>query len=305
MIWGRLYSQNSFKEKGKLYHLRNLINRTSVPSDPEKNMNASEDFMLLILHTHVISAANMFLSLNPSASVRGIAMSIVNNYVHLPREDDVVAEKCDDGIHVYATEVLSLCLIWHGFHDAIREGDGERVLLYWKILLVVFKSSNRRNYGKEAVNMLLQYYYILSDREKAQLLWGRFINTRGCQGTNIPCDLFMEHLNRRLKIMIRGMGANVNAKSIQKAGRAIASVHHVCQQFEQQTANYLHSDYHPYPRFGKDFETVLQVLDEEVFLPIFSQNHSTFKFQSSIMHTLSRSDLLKKVDKSIGNIYSA
>ena len=80
-------------------------------------------------------------------------------------EDDVVAEKCDDGIHVYATEVLSLCLIWHGFHDAIREGDGERVLLYWKILLVVFKSSNQRNYGKEAVNMLLQYYYILSDRE--------------------------------------------------------------------------------------------------------------------------------------------
>ena len=106
--------------------------------------------------------------------------------------------------------------------------------------------------------------------------------------------------------MIRGMGANVNAKSIQKAGRAIALVHHVCQQFEQQTANHLHSDYHPYPRFGKDFEMVLQVLDEEeVFLPISSRNHSTFKFQSSIMHTLSRSDLLKKVDKSIGNIYSA
>ena len=47
-------------------------------------------------------------------------MSIVNNYVHLPREDDVVAEKCDDGIHVYATEVLSLCLIWHGFHDLLE-----------------------------------------------------------------------------------------------------------------------------------------------------------------------------------------
>ena len=105
--------------------------------------------------------------------------------------------------------------------------------------------------------------------------------------------------------MICGMGANINAKYIQKSGRAIASVHRECQQFEQQTANHLHSDYHPYPRFGKDFETVLQVLDEEVFLPISSRNHSTFKFQCSIMHTVSRSDLLKKVDKSIKHIYFA
>ena len=162
--------------------MRNLINRTSVPSDPEKNMNASEDFILLILHIHVISAANMFLSRNPSASVRGIAMSIVNNYVHLPREDDVVAEKCDDSIHVYATEVLSLCLIWHGFHDAERVMKNE---LYWKILLVVFKSSNRRNYGKEAVNILLQYYYILSDDRRLSF-YGADLSTPGAVKGQYP-----------------------------------------------------------------------------------------------------------------------
>ena len=33
--------------------------------------------------------------------------------------------------------LLSLGLLWHGFHDFVREGDGERILRYWKFLCVV------------------------------------------------------------------------------------------------------------------------------------------------------------------------
>ena len=35
------------------------FNRTSVPSDPSKNMNAAEDFLLLLSHTHVAAAKNL------------------------------------------------------------------------------------------------------------------------------------------------------------------------------------------------------------------------------------------------------
>ena len=42
-------------EKGTLYHLRNVINRTSVPSDPQNNMNAAEDFLLLVCFMHIPS----------------------------------------------------------------------------------------------------------------------------------------------------------------------------------------------------------------------------------------------------------
>ena len=88
-------------------------------------------------------------------------------------------------------------------------------------------STNHRNYAKEAVNLLYQFSYVFSDRLKAQLLWSRCINTRGIAGANIPCDLFMEHLNRRLKRVIHSMGANVSPAEIQKAGKSIASVHHM------------------------------------------------------------------------------
>ena len=47
-----------------------------------------------------------------------------------------------------------LSLIWHSFHDAIKEGGGERIVRYWKLLLIIFKASNHRNYAKEAVLFL-------------------------------------------------------------------------------------------------------------------------------------------------------
>lgn len=166
----------------------------------------------------------------------------IDKFVILPRVDGSKrSPSCTDGVHLYAKELLSLSLLWHGFHDSIREGDGERILCYWKLLLVVFKSTNHYNYAKEAVNILLQYYYFFSERMKAQLLWSRCVNTRGYTGVNIPCDLFMEHLNRRLKTILRSMGANA---SIVKAGKALAPVQHVCQVFEQQTSSGIHSDSH-------------------------------------------------------------
>ena len=47
------------REKGTMYQLRNLINRTSIPSDPSDNMNAAEDFLLLLLHTHAAAATKV------------------------------------------------------------------------------------------------------------------------------------------------------------------------------------------------------------------------------------------------------
>ena len=39
-----LYKRNSSIDKGTLYQLKNLINRSAVPIDPKDNMQAAEDF---------------------------------------------------------------------------------------------------------------------------------------------------------------------------------------------------------------------------------------------------------------------
>ena len=127
-MWSLFYKTTSSGEKGTLYQLRNLIHRTNVPLTPDKNMNAAEDFMLLILHTHVVAAARTIHELNPGVKVQDLAKLIVVNYTRLPQFNSSDTANNIDRVHLYATEVLTLGLIWHAFHDAIREGDGDRIM---------------------------------------------------------------------------------------------------------------------------------------------------------------------------------
>ena len=82
-------------ERGTMYQLRNLIRRTNVPSVPHNNMNAAEDYLLLLLHTHVVAAVNTVMKFNPQTSVHDLARSIIINYMRLPQ------------VYVYATHLVS------------------------------------------------------------------------------------------------------------------------------------------------------------------------------------------------------
>ena len=64
---------------------------------------------------------------------RKLSELIIQKYVNI---DKVV--KQDDDLHFYVTELLTLTLIWHNYHDSVREGDGDRVMMLWKFLLVIF-----------------------------------------------------------------------------------------------------------------------------------------------------------------------
>lgn len=106
----------------------------------------------------------------------------------------------------------------------------------------------------------------------------------------------MEYLNRRLKTVIRGMGANVNAAAIERAGRSIAVVHHVCQLFQQHPPSNIHS----VPSFGEDFNKVLNVLEEEnVFMTLSNRQHKSFKFTSGVLEKFTMKELEKKIDTNI------
>ena len=62
----------------------------------------------------------------------------------------------DDHVLSYTRDVLTLGLLYMEFQDAIREGDGDRILRCWKYLLLIFKVSHRTNYSVEAFTLLEQ-----------------------------------------------------------------------------------------------------------------------------------------------------
>ena len=58
------------------------------------------------------------------------------------------------------------------FQDAIREGDGIRVIRCWKFLLLWFRSTGHTNYAIEAMTLLSQLYHLFTPRLAEQLIWG-------------------------------------------------------------------------------------------------------------------------------------
>ena len=259
-------------------------------------MKAAEDFLLVVLHSHVIAAAKAILSDAEARDVVSLAKSIVDSCVNLTvLSPDYVPNASPDKVSLYAQEVITLGLLWHNFHDSIREGDGDRMLQCWKFNLLAFKAARRKNYSIEALNLLLQINYLLSPREAAQVKWCRTVNTTNHQGHNIPMDLHLEHLNRRLKSILRNMGSNVTDRSVRLAAESIDVVHHVCNVFVAESSEQkLDSVRHSPPSFEKDFNLILSVLQEqEVFIAKTSRHHNSFKKLTPLFDQLKYDDLLK------------
>ena len=86
------------------------------------------------------------------AIVKEVASLVVEQCVDLSTIFSSPQDKCrdqsttSDGINAYACETLSLGLLFQEFKDAVREGDGNRVIRVWKYL---FKASGRANYSIE------------------------------------------------------------------------------------------------------------------------------------------------------------
>ena len=220
---------------GTLYQLRNLINRRNVVSDPSNNVNACEDFLELVVTAHVLAAFMTILGMkclsdDPTSvlfpeggtteeiftGLLSVAQVVINDHTDFkyPAHTSQAPQKEYDGINEYAKEVLTLGLFYLEYKDAIREGDGTRVLRCWKYLLLFFRASGHTNYTIEAFTLLSQYYYLFPPQLAQQLMWSRFVNTTGQKGHNIAADLHMEHLNRMCKDAVRQLGANKTPKAI-------------------------------------------------------------------------------------------
>ena len=206
-----MLSQQSSADKGTLWQLRNLLNCTAVPSEPKANVKGAEDFLRIVLTCYTIIAARAILPTSQISDVEELSKSIVKWFCTIDRighhPQSTPGDGCDCvGVFKRSDHTWG-DVAW--VHDAIKEGDGDRVLTYWKFLLLLFKMDKRRNYSCEAAKLSLDYHYFLSPRHAAQLKWSRFVNTQGRIRCNVPADLHLEHLNRRVKDTLLYLGSNI------------------------------------------------------------------------------------------------
>jgi len=76
-----------------------------------------------------------------------------------------------DGVLNYTSAVLNDGLLLLEFKDAIREGDGPRILCCWKAFLLYFKFASHHNYAKQAFRTLASLNALATPRTAAQMMW--------------------------------------------------------------------------------------------------------------------------------------
>lgn len=303
---------------GTLYQIRNLLHRRNVTKNPKDNVNAAEDFLDLVTIGHVLAAAMSYLKMSsfediPSAEIvssevwmeddsvrcniiEDIASHIVDTHVDLSTEFKPTSSQNAGSVgtvYDYACEALGLGLLIMDFKDAVREGDGDRVLSLWKYLLLLFKASERKNYAIEALTLLAQYSVILPPNLAEQLKWSRFVNVHGRPGHNISCDLHMEHLNRQVKVAIDGLGPNKSKKAIGRVGKAMGILSEATKSYDAKVGINAPSGKHSDSKVMNDIKCVTEkLLDCDIFNPQTKQSHHSFlHLKKNLIRTLNEDKL--------------
>lgn len=221
-----------------------------------------------------------------------ISSTIVKKYVDLDLSGN--GTKNDDSKLEYSRLLLSVGLLYFEFCDGIKEGDGTRVLRCWRYFLLIFKCTGRVNYSIEAFTMLAQYHFLFSRRQAHQLIWGRFINVHGLPARNIPCDLYMEHLNRVCKNAVDGLGANKTPNALTRVGKVVGVLDEVMKKFDEDNNIAERSGKHTVSSYAKDMKTIVGVLLNEHVLQ-YSQkryHHSYPNIQRNPISLIDREALL-------------
>ncbi len=118
-----------------------LLKNQKVPGDPSYYVRAAEDILLLFIHTHFHTAACHLYCIIPKNSVVSLATSVIASYPRLPQPDAKKKSQTVDSVQANALKLVSQGLLWHRFHDCIKEGEGDLLMVHWKFLMIDWQSN--------------------------------------------------------------------------------------------------------------------------------------------------------------------
>ena len=211
--------------------------------------------------------------------VEGIARQVVDRLTLVESAFIAPGELADSGdtCYNYARVSCHFSSLVMEFRDAWAEGDGERVLHCWRLFLPHFQVAGHTKYSLAAFTVQLQTEATLSPNAAHQVLWHRFVNSKGGMGKNIPCDLYNKHVNRLVKYIIQNMGPNLTEASLQRAARSVSTLHVICQTFDKQSGvahgTVAHSTR---PDRVDVLKVVGTVMQHQLLTPVPGRKHTSF-----------------------------
>lgn len=288
-----MYGQSA-RDHGTLGFFRSLLNRNTVTVDVKKAVDDTLDFLEAVIKGHFLAAACSVIGISslddkvelPAGILRAdtnqqlryihdIANKVVEQCTVIDTNSDM--SDTNDRVYNYARVLCHYGALILEFRDAVSEADGERVYRCWRVMLPHFLASRRTKYSLEALHLQFQVKALLPPALAHQVLWHRFVNSRGGPGRNIQCDLYNEHINKLIKGIIVSMGANLTEKSLQRAAHSVSTVHAVCKQFDKESGVPVVKSAHSTKEDKTDVGKVVSaVLTNMLLEQIPDRSHSTY-----------------------------
>lgn len=201
--------------------------------------------------------------------------------------DSIGDKTCKDDMYNYNVCLTRYGLLCKEFYDAIKEGDGSRILMSWKFLLMHFRADNKGStkYVLEALYLILQVKSLLSPRQAHRLMWNRSVKGNY---SNVPLDLDLEHDNKMMKEAVKKLNGNITEKSVNKIVKSQAIARGMLESFDRTMHIMRRSGKHLVRSDEKDFNKILsKLVEEEALIRKENRMYTHYNgFNSSLLSTL-------------------
>lgn len=171
-----------------------------------------------------------------------------------------MSSESEPNVTNYACVCLSFGMLIRNFNDAVREGDGVRILRCWKFLLLIYKANKHHKYAFAALHLIAKTISLLTPQQAKRLVWKRTVNNRGGKGRNISLDLRLEHLVHLLKELLAHLGVNLTIPAAERCSKALKTVEDPLASVDSQLEVKRSSGRHTMTHSKADFETIVKEL---------------------------------------------
>ena len=127
-------------------------------------------------------------------------------------------------MYSYSCARLILGLLIKNADDAVREGDGDRIIRCWRFFMLYYKAYGHHKYAIAAFRLLANISSILTEEKAHRLIWNRTISNKGGKGKNMSNDVRLEMWNGLTKELLGHLGVNLDEKCASREAKAIAFV---------------------------------------------------------------------------------
>lgn len=167
----------------------------------------------------------------------------------------------EDRLFNYASQCIQLGVMLMQLNDTEKEGDGERSIINWKLLMLYFRARKRgTKYAYEAMRVITCVKALCTEKTAHRLIHGQFVNLKGGLGKNCANDLAMEMMIKNHKVVLKGMCGNKTYKAVERSTKAAHGLKKIVDAYDEMNSVPPDSTSHTHASTKEDIKEMIRII---------------------------------------------